>query len=92
MGFVDSWLTHVREVRAKHKAELDAIPDFTQRSNRLVELNIIAQIQHLRRLSNVQEAIKARRVQVHGFVFNVGSGNVRLLEVPSDEDAEIFGV
>jgi len=91
LGFVDSWLKYVREVRAKHKAELDAIPDFTKRSNRLVELNVIAQVQNLKRLSNVEEAIKTRGVQVHGFVFDVGSGNLRLLNIPPDEDAVIFG-
>lgn len=73
-------------------AELNAIPDLQQRRNRLVELNIIAQIQHLKRLSNVQAAIKTRGVEVHGFVYDVGSGDARLLDVPPDEDAVAHGV
>jgi len=92
LAFVDIWIAHVRDVRAKHMAELNAIPDLQQRRNRLVELNIIAQIQHLKRLSNVQAAIKTRGIQIHGLVYDVGSGNARLLDVPRDEDAVAHGV
>jgi len=92
LGFVDSWLSHVRDVRAKHIAELNAIPDIQQRRNRLVELNVITQVQRLKRLSNVQEAIKDRGVEVHGLVYHVGSGHAHLLDVPRDEDAVAHGV
>lgn len=78
-------------MRAKHKAELDAIDNVQQRCSRLVELNVIAQVHNLKRMANVQEAIQ-RGVQVHGLVYGVGSGCAEVLEIPRDPDAESYGI
>ena len=40
-GLVNNWLRNIKEVYAKNSKELDAIEDMQQRSNRLVELNVI---------------------------------------------------
>lgn len=40
----------------------------------------------------MHDAIKARGVQVHGLVYDVGSGYVRLQDVPHDKDAVAHGV
>ena len=40
-GIVNKWLRNIKEVYAKYVTELEAIEDKTERSNRLVELNVI---------------------------------------------------
>lgn len=92
LGLIDSWLRNIRDVRAKHKVELDAIDNSQERCSRLVELNVIAQIHHLKRMANVQEAIEERGVQVHGLVYGVGTGYAEILEIPRDPDAESHGI
>lgn len=92
LGLIDNWLRYIRDVRAKHREELNAISEPQKRCNRLVELNVIAQVHHVLRLANVQEAIEERGVQVHGFVYDVGTGYAEVLDVPSDPDAEAYGI
>lgn len=92
LGLLDSWISNIRDVRAKHKAELDAIDDIQKRWNRLVELNVIAQVHHLKRMEIVQEAVEERGVQVYGLVYGVGTGHAELLEIPRDPDAESHGI
>lgn len=92
LGLIDNWLRYIRDVRAKHREELNAISEPQKRCNRLVELNVIAQVHHVLRLANVQEAIEERGVQVHGLVYDVGTGYAEILDVPSDPDAEAYGI
>lgn len=92
LGLIDNWLRHIRDVRAKHREELNAIADPQKQCNRLVELNVIAQVHCVKRLDNVQEAIQKRGVRVHGLVYDVGTGCAEILQVPRDADAEIYGV
>src|ERR1700722_2276016 len=44
LGLVDNWLRNIRDVYARYRAELEAIPDKLLRCNRLVELNVIQQV------------------------------------------------
>ncbi|KAF8430202.1 carbonic anhydrase [Tirmania nivea] len=92
MGLIDNWLKHIRDVRARHRRELEAIKDPVQRAKRLVELNVVAQVHSVKRNSNVLEAMKKRGLQVHGFVYDVGTGHVNLMDIPKDPDAEVYGV
>ncbi|KAF8419705.1 carbonic anhydrase [Tirmania nivea] len=92
LGLIDHWIRHIRDVRAKHKEELDAIPDFHDRCNRLVQLNVIAQVHHLKRMANVQEAIEKRAIQVHGLVYCVGTGCAEIIKIPRDSGAESYGI
>jgi carbonic anhydrase len=46
LGLIDNWLRHIRDVKAVHAKELDAIPDIEMRTNRLAELKY-ATLPHL---------------------------------------------
>lgn len=91
-GLVDTWLQSIRDVRAAHKVELAAITDPAKRVERLVELNVIAQVNSVKRNEIVAEAITERGLEVHGFVYDVGKGAVKLMECPSDAHAEIYAL
>lgn len=66
LGLIDNWLKHIRDVRARHREELDKIADPVQRARRLVELNVVVQVHAVKRNSNVLEAMKKKGLKVHG--------------------------
>ncbi|KAF8418339.1 hypothetical protein EV426DRAFT_619806 [Tirmania nivea] len=67
------------------------IKDPAERVKRLVELNVVAQVYSVKRNSNMLEAMKQRGLQVHGFVNDVGTGHVNLMDILKDPDAEVYG-
>lgn len=91
-GLVDLWLQNIRDVRAAHKVELAAITDPAKRVERLVELNVIAQVNSIKRNEMVAEAVEEWGLEVHGFIYDVGKGIVKLMECPPDVDAEIYAL
>jgi carbonic anhydrase len=81
IGLIDNWLAHIKDVIARHQAELDAIPDEQDRLNRLVELNVLAQIENLRQTSIYRKAMKAgKTLRLHAWVYDFASGKVEVLE------------
>ncbi len=82
LGLIDNWLRHVQDVRGKHRAEIDALPDETRRHDRLCELNVIEQVVNVSQTTVVQEAWgRGQRLSVHGWIYGVGDGLVRDLGI-----------
>ena len=46
-GLINKWLRNIKEVYKMYQAEIDGIPNHTDRVNRLVELNVLEQCQDL---------------------------------------------
>lgn len=90
LGLIDNWLRAIRDVKARHKKELDAIKDPRAKANRLAELNVIAQVHNIRRNDLVMEALANGTVEVHGLMYDVGSGLLHELDVPEDEDSKEY--
>lgn len=90
LGLIDNWLRAIRDVKARNKKELDAIKDPREKANRLAELNVIAQVDNIRRNDLVMEALVNGTVQVHGLMYDVGTGRLKELEIPEDEDSEEY--
>jgi carbonic anhydrase len=88
-GFVNNWLRNIKEVYQKHSLELEAISDLKERENRLVELNVIEQVNNLGKTRIVQKAWKERKLQVHGWVYGFNNGLIKDLKVPLDESKDI---
>ena len=80
-GFVNNWLRNIKEVYNKHSKELEAMADFKERSDRLVELNVIEQVHNLAKTRIVQEHWKKRELEIHGWVYGVQDGLIKDLEV-----------
>jgi len=85
LGVLNPWLRNIRDVYRIHKTELNAIEDETQKYNRLVELNVQEQCINLIKTAEVQKAIKDRGLQVHGWVFDIQSGNLIDLKIDFEE-------
>lgn len=81
-GLIDNWLRHIKDVYRLHYKELDSIQDKKQKADRLVELNVIEQVQDLGKTSIVQNAWKREQpLHLHGWVYDVKDGLIKDLDV-----------
>lgn len=81
LGILNPWLRNIRDVYRLHKNELNSITDETQRYNRLIELNVQEQCVNLIKTAAVQQAYKDRGLMVHGWVFDVRTGELIDLKI-----------
>lgn len=88
LGLLNPWLRNIRDVYRLHKEELDKIEDEEEKYKRLVELNVQEQCINVLKTSDVQKAYNKRSIEVHGWVFDIHSGNLIDLEVNFDEIME----
>lgn len=87
MGQLNSWLQTLRDVYRLHRRELDAIKEDQARFDRLVELNVKEQCLNIIKIDHVQrEWYKSRMPTIHGWVFNVRSGE--LIDLGLDMEKE----
>jgi carbonic anhydrase len=84
VGLADIWLRHVVDVRDKHRAAIDALPE-PQRHDRLCELNVIEQVAHVARTTIVQDAWqRGQPLTLHGWIYGLHDGIVRDLGLEAD--------
>lgn len=82
IGLADSWIRHIRDVHDKHAAALADMPVGEARHRRLIELNVIEQVNNLCRTTIVQDAWRrGQRLEIHGWVYGVHDGRLRDLAV-----------
>ena len=89
-GLVNKWLRNIKDVYARHEAELESVESKKERADRLVELNVEEQVKNLAKTSFVQKAWLEKSVQIHGWVYGLDSGKIKDLGVkmrgPEDLD------
>ena len=89
-GLVDHWLQPIREIRHRHRRELDAIADVHARADRLCELNVIRQVSNVASDVIVQDAwARGQSLLVHGWVYSIANGLVTDLDVTISKPEEI---
>lgn len=81
LGILNPWLRNIRDVYRTHKEELNAIENEELRYKRLVELNVEEQCINVIKTAEVQKAQRDRGLTVHGWVFDVHSGNLIDLKI-----------
>lgn len=81
LGILNPWLRNIRDVYRIHKKELNKIQDEEQKYDRLVELNVKEQCVNLIKTAAVQKAYRDRGLKVHGWVFDVYTGNLIDLKI-----------
>lgn len=86
LGLLNGWLREIRDVYRLHRPELDAIGDEDARYRRLIELNVQEQCVNLIKTAVIQKTyLRDGYPQVHGWVYDVGSGLLRDLEIPFED-------
>jgi carbonic anhydrase len=74
VGIVDLWLRHVNDVRNKHLANVDSLPE-AKRHDRLCELNVLEQVVNVCHNPVVQDAWRrSQRLTVHGWIYGLKDG------------------
>jgi carbonic anhydrase len=75
---LNMWLRHIKDVYRLHRDELEAITDEENKFDRLVELNVQEQVQHLAKTSVIQRAWKnEQRPDIHGWVYGLKDGIIK---------------
>jgi len=85
IGLADNWLRHVQDVKCKHAACLDGLPDEVTQNARLCELNVIEQVSNVCTTTIVEDAwSRGQEVTVHGWIYGLEDGRIRNLNVSVD--------
>ncbi|HVY75533.1 MAG TPA: carbonic anhydrase [Puia sp.] len=72
---LNMWLRNIKDVYRLHRQEIEAIADPKKREDRLVELNVQEQVQHLAKTSIIQRAWQYRQgPHLHGWVYGLQDG------------------
>lgn len=77
-GVMDQWLRNIKDVLYSHREEIESSGDETAQTNRLVELNVLEQLNNIKQTRVVQKAWhQERRPTLHGWVFGLHDGLLR---------------
>jgi carbonic anhydrase len=72
---LNMWLRNIKDVIRHYKTELDSITGEEQRLDRLVELNVIEQVNNLAKTTIIQRCWKReQRPHLHGWVYGLKDG------------------
>ena len=91
LGLIDNWLRHVQDVAERHRRALDTLPNEELQVDRLCELNVLEQAEHVCRTTIVQDAWRrGQALAVHGWVYALHDGLLRDLhfDVRSAEELD----
>jgi len=85
LGILNPWLRNIRDVYRLHHTELDLIENNEDKYNRLVELNVQEQCINVIKTADVQKALLEKRITVHGWVWDIYTGELIDLKINFDE-------
>ena len=89
-GLVDNWLSHVRDLSRRRRAELSALEDDEARFDRLCEMNVEEQVLNVGRTTPVQDAwTRGQALSVHGWIYRISDGLLRDMGLTISGDAEL---
>lgn len=79
-------------LRRKHKTELESLADDDARAARVAELNVQQSIEVLKQHPAINKAIHDRGLTLHGMIYDIGEGQLRLLEDTSTVGKKNYGL
>ncbi len=72
---LNKWLRNLKDIYFHHRLEVDSIESEEDRVNKLVEINVIEQVNNLVKTSVVQKAWKHKQApKIHGWVYDMKTG------------------
>lgn len=85
-GLIDNWLRNIKDVMRLHQDELAALDDEEARFRRMVELNVIEQVNNLYKTTIVHNAITSgKELRLHGLVYDIGNGILKDINWTSED-------
>ena len=92
-GLIDNWLRHIKDVYRLHASKLDQIKDEKERTNKLVEYNVVENVYNLCKTSIVQNAWQnGQELGVHGWVYSIETGVIKDMNVSTYDNANMGNV
>jgi len=80
LGLIDNWLAHIKSAHQYYQWELDLQPDEKSKGKRLVELNVLEQINNLGKTRIIREAwAKGATPRLNGWVYDIENGGITVL-------------
>lgn len=80
LGLIDNWVRNIEDTYFTNRIEVDSILNETDKVNRLVELNVMAQVRNLAHTSIIQRSWKKfNEPFVHGWVYDINTGLIKQL-------------
>ena len=73
-GPINLWLQPLRDLYGMNRQEIDSIADEQGRWDRLVEINVLAQVRSLAKTSIIQRAWRQPGPEIHGWVYDLRTG------------------
>lgn len=94
LGVINNWIKYIKDVFVDHKEELEKIKDDKKRFDKLVELNVKAQVNALAQTSIVQKAwkVKDRKLDIKSWVFDLSSGKIKDLDHTLNEPTKLESI
>jgi carbonic anhydrase len=91
LGLIDNWLRHVQDVRQKHAAQVERLPE-DAREDRLCELNVLEQALNVTETTIVQDAWdRGQSLTIHAWIYRLDDGLLRDLEFTVTNQADVAG-
>ncbi len=89
-GLVDNWLRHIQDTMHKYQAELEKLPDYDSRLDKLCEINVIEQIISVGETTIVQDAWdRNQELSIHGWIYRIDEGIYRDMNVSVESLAQL---
>jgi carbonic anhydrase len=85
LGLIDTWLLPLRALRRDNLKLLESLEP-EEAALKLVELNVRAGVKILEENPVVIDAIADRDLKIHGNIYDVGSGQLKELDIKEDEE------
>ena len=90
LGLINKWIRNIKEVYKENITELQKIEVEQERFDRLVELNVKAQVYDLAKTSIIQQAwVNDTGLEIHGWVYGLNDGIIKDLKVSMDSTAHL---
>lgn len=86
LGILDPWLLPLRQLRERNLAVLQSL-SAEEAALKMVELNVREGVNVIQQKGVVLDAIQQRGLQVHGLIYDVGSGILRELDLQDSVEA-----
>lgn len=75
LGLIDEWLKHIKLIKKSHDLDLNKLSVESEKVNKLVELNVVAQVENLANIDIIQKAWdRGQELTLHGWVYDLKTG------------------
>ncbi|MFC2124512.1 carbonic anhydrase [Bacteroidota bacterium] len=92
VDYIGEWISDIKNSLKDNIDEIEQIQNETDRVNRLAELSVLKQVDKLRENSIIQNAWdRKQRLFIHGWIFDIFSGELKVLKEINPDELKQFG-